>query len=224
MRAYAPAVALDPGASPFAALGQERRYRKGSALMLQGDAVSTVHLLLDGWVKVVHTTPSGRELLVVLLSPGDAIGHFEAFEGPGARHWATVIALEDVRTSALPADRFLEYLHEHPAAAVEQLRELIERLARVDRSRLEAAIFDTAHRLASLLVDLADRQSERTSEGVVLGVSLSQDEMSTMIGASRDSVARALTSLRSRNMVRTGRRTITILDLDAVRAFANEML
>jgi CRP-like cAMP-binding protein len=48
--------------------------------------------------------------------------------------------------------------------------------------------------------------------------------MSTMIGASRDSVARALTSLRSRNMVRTGRRTITILDLDAVRAFASEML
>ena len=213
-----------PDESPFAALGQERRYRKGSTVMLQGDAVSTVHLILEGWVKAVQTTSSGREVLVALLGPDDAIGHFEAFEGSGARHWATVIALHDTRTAAVPADRFLQYLHDHPGAAVEQLRQLIERLSRVDRSRLEAALFDTAHRLASLLVDLADRQSETTSDGVVLGVSLSQDELSTMIGASRDSVARALTSLRSRNMVRTGRRTITILDLDAVRAFASEML
>jgi CRP/FNR family transcriptional regulator, cyclic AMP receptor protein len=175
-------------------------------------------------VKVVQTTSSGHEVLVTLLGPGDAIGHFEAFEGLGARHWASVVALDDTRTAAVPADRFLEHLHDHPDAAVEQLRQLIERLRRIDRSRLETALFDTAHRLASLLVDLADRRSATTPEGVVLGVSLSQDEMSTMIGASRDSVARALTSLRSREMVRTGRRTITILDLDALRAFANEML
>jgi CRP-like cAMP-binding protein len=216
-------VVAEHDASPFAVLGQERRYRKGSTLMLQGDVVSTVHLILDGWIKAVQTMPSGRENLVALLGPGDAIGHFEAFEG-GARHWATVIALEDLRTSAVPVDRFLEYLRDHPGAALDQLRELIERLRRVDQRRLEAALFDTAHRVASLLVDLADRHSETTSEGVVLGVSLSQDEMSTIIGASRDSVARALTSLRARNMVRTGRRTITILDLDAVRAFASEML
>ena len=217
-------MAHDPDVSPFAALGQPRRYRKGSTVMLQGDAVSTVHLLLEGWVKVVQTTSSGHEILVTLLGPDDAFGHFEAFEGLGARHWSSVIALDDIRTSALPADRFLEYLHDHPGAALQQLRALVDRLGRVDRVRLEAALFDTAHRLASLLVDIADRHSVTTSEGVVLGVSLSQDEMSTMIGASRDSVARALTSLRSRNMVRTGRRTITILDLDAVRAFASEML
>jgi CRP/FNR family cyclic AMP-dependent transcriptional regulator len=222
--AYAAAVPSDPDASPFAAQGQERRYRKGSTLMLQGDAVSTVQLIREGWVKAVQTTSSGREVLVALLGPDDAVGHFEAFEGAGARHWATVIALDDLRTTAVPADRFLEYLLEHPGAALEQLRQLMERLARVDQQRLEAALFDTAHRLASLLVDLADRQSETTPEGVVLGVSLSQDEMSTIIGASRDSVARALTSLRARNMVRTGRRTITILDLDALRAFAGEML
>lgn len=213
-----------PGASPFDALGQERRYRKGSTLMLQGDPVSAVHLILEGWVKVVQTIPSGEELLVVVLGPDDAIGHFEAFEGLGTCHWSSVIALEDVRTTAVPADRFLAFLHEHPAAAVEQARQLVGRLSRVDRARVEAALFDTAHRLASVLVDLADRCSTTTDDGVVLGLSFSQDELSTMIGASRDSVARALTSLRSRGMVRTGRRTITILDLGALRAFAAEML
>jgi CRP/FNR family transcriptional regulator, cyclic AMP receptor protein len=217
-------VGPDPVASPYAALGHERRYRKGSTVMLQGDAVSTVHLILEGWVKAVWTTPSGREVVVAILGPDDPIGHFEAFEGSGVRHWATVIALDDTRTAAVPADRFREYLHDHPGAALEQLRQLVERLRRGDRRRLEAALLDTAHRVASLLVDLADRQSETTSQGVVLGVPLSQEEMSTMIGASRDSVARALTSLRSRNLVRTGRRTITILDLEAVRALASEML
>ena len=212
------------GASPFVALGQERRYKRGTTLLLQGDTVSTVHLILEGWIKAVQTTPSGREILVALLGPNDALGHFEAFEGIGTPMWATVIALEDIRTSAVPVDRFLEYLRDHPDAALEQLRRLLEHLRRDDRNRVEAAFFDTTHRLASLVVELADRYSEATPDGVVLGIPLSQDEMSTMIGASRDSVARALTSLRSRNMVRTGRRTITILDLDAVRAFSNEML
>lgn len=211
-------------ASPFVSLGQERRYKRGSTLLLQGDAVSTVHLILEGWIKAVQTTPSGREILVALLGPGDALGHFEAFEGIGTPIWATVIALEDLRTSAVPVDRFLEYLRDHPDAALEQLRRLLDHLRRDDRHRIEAALFDTTHRLASLLVEIADRHSEATPDGVVLGISLSQDEMSTMIGASRDSVARALTSLRSRDMVRTGRRKITVLDLDAVRAFANEML
>src|SRR5687767_10922800 len=110
--------------------------------MLQGDAVSTVHLIREGWVKAVQTTSSGREVLVALLGPDDAIGHFEAFEGLGARHWATVIALEDTRTTYVPADRFLEYLHDHPEAALVQLRDLVARLGRVDRSRLEGALFD----------------------------------------------------------------------------------
>jgi CRP/FNR family transcriptional regulator, cyclic AMP receptor protein len=217
-------VARYPDGSPFAAIGQERRYRKGSTVMLQGDPVSTVHMILEGWVKVVLTTPSGREVVVALLGPDDLLGHFEAFEGTGVRHRASVIALDDARTAAIPAGRFIEYLHDHPDVALEQLRQLVELLCRAEGSRLETALLDTTHRVASLLVDLADRRSETTPEGVVLGVSLSQEEMSTMIGASRDSVARALTSLRSRNMVRTGRRTITILDLDAVRTLASEML
>lgn len=192
--------------------------------MLQGETVSTVHLILDGWVKGVRTMPSGREVLVAVLGPDEIIGHFEAFEGGGARHWATVITLDELRTTAVHADRFLEFLREHPDAALEQLRRLIEQVARTDRRLREAALFDTAHRLASLLVDLADRQSEATPDGVMIGIPLSQDEISSLIGASRDSVARALTSLRKRGLVRTGRRTMTIVDLDAVRAFADEML
>ena len=192
-------------------------------MMLQGDPVSTVHLILEGWAKAIRTTPFGRELLVALLGPGDAAGHFEAFEGSGARIRATVIAVDDMRTAAVPADRFLEYLHDHPDAALEQLRQLVEQLNRTDRRRADAAMFDTAHRVASLLVDLAGRQSETTPEGVVLGVSLSQEEISSIIGASRESVARAFTSLRSRNLVRTGRRTITIVDLDAIRSYVSEM-
>jgi len=218
-----PGEVEDPAASPFTALGQERRYRKGTTMILQGDVASAVHLIIDGWVKIVKTTPMGNEVLLVLLGPGDFLGHFEAFQGGDARYLATVVTLADTRASVIPTSRFMEYLHEHPDTALAHLRRLVARIDYFDRRIMEAALFDTAHRVASLLVLLADRFGETTDEGVVIRTALSQDDLSTMVGASRDSVARALTSLRSRDLVRTGRRMITVVDLDAMRAIADEM-
>jgi len=212
------------GTSPFDAIGTARRFKRGAVLMLQGDAPSAVHQITEGWVKIVRTTPSGSEVLVDLLGPGDLIGHFEAFEADDAGCWATVVALADTTTSAIPKEQFLEYLVEHPLAALKQLRALIARLGGAERHRLEAALFDTTHRLASQLVTLADRFGEVAEDGVSIHAAVSQDDLASMIGASRDSVARALTSLRSRDLVRTGRRMITIVDIDALRAVASEML
>jgi CRP-like cAMP-binding protein len=79
---------------------------------------------------------------------------------------------------------------------------------------------DTGQRLAALLVDLAVRHGRDTADGIEIGIALSQDEISGMIGASRDSVIRALASMRSRGLVVTGRRSMTVRDLDALGAYA----
>jgi CRP-like cAMP-binding protein len=198
-------------------LGQERRYRKGAYLTLQGDPVRTVHLFVEGWAKVVLTTAAGHEVLLTILGPGDLVGDFEALEGVGRS--ASVVALEPVTTRVVTDVEFLDYLARHPRAALGLLRAFIHRIRGADRRRIEAGLLDMPHRLGQLLLELAERHGRPTAEGITIAIALSQEELSSMIGASRDSVTRALTALRTSGWVATSRRSMTLTDVDALRTF-----
>jgi CRP-like cAMP-binding protein len=91
---------------------------------------------------------------------------------------------------------------------------------RYGRQLVDSALVGSGQRLATMLVDLAARHGRDTADGVEIAIALSQDEIAGMIGASRDSVTRALASMRSRGLVETGRRSIIVRDLDALRADA----
>ena len=105
-------------------------------------------------------------------------------------------------------------------ACLAVLRTVVDEVWHGSEDRVDLALVGTGQRLAALLVDLADRHGRETADGIEIAIALSQDEISSMIGASRDSVSRALTSLRSRGLLVTGRRSVTLRDLDALRAYA----
>jgi CRP-like cAMP-binding protein len=220
---HAPGVAPSPwnraDTDAFLAMAVERRYKKGGVIIRQ-DEPTTVHLIIQGWVKVTTTRPSGHEVVLVLGGPGELEGHFEAVHSPVWPALASVVALEPTVTMSVTADRFVEFLLAHPHASIALLRNIVDMVESGDRLRVDLALVGTGQRLATLLVDLAVRHGRETAEGIEIAIALSQDEISSMIGASRDSVTRALTSLRSRGLLVTGRRTMTVRDLDALRAYA----
>ncbi len=203
----------------FLAVAVERRYKPGVAIIRQGDPTS-VHLFVQGWAKVMLTTLSGHEVLLTLQGPGDLSGHWEAAQGALSPAAASVVALEPTVTMAVTADRFVGFLLTHPHACLGELRNLVNLTIGLEERRVEFAYVSTGQRLAALLVDLAVRHGRETPDGVEIAIALSQDEISGMIGASRDSVTRALTSMRARGLVATGRRSMTVRDFEALRAYA----
>lgn len=222
--ATAPGVAPTPwdrdDTDAFVALAVERRYKRGDVIVRQGDPTA-VHLIVSGRVRVTYTRASGHEALLVLGGPGDLEGHFEAVHGPGWPAYASVVALEPTVTMSVTADRYVEFLLAHPRACLAELRKMVDVVHCADQLRVDLAIVGTGQRLAALLLDLADRHGRETADGIEIAIALSQDEMSSMIGASRDSVIRALTSLRSRGLLVTGRRSVTLRDVEALRAYAS---
>jgi CRP-like cAMP-binding protein len=228
---YAAPVSSDPGpvvvppswtlpdAQAFAALAVERRYKKGAVIVRQGDPTA-VHLIVDGWVKVTSTRLSGHELVISLRGPGELLGHYEAVRGPAWPADAGIVALEPATTMAVAADRFVQFLLAHPSACLAQLRTVVTEVVSSGRQRVDSVLVGSGQRLAAVLVDLAVRHGRETVDGVEIAIALSQDEIAGMIGASRDSVIRALASMRARGLVETGRRSITVRDLDALRADA----
>ncbi len=211
----------DDTRTAFRAAGTQRRHRKGTTVLLQGDAGDTVLLVVEGRVKVVSTTSEGRELVLAVRGPGELLGELTAVAEAGGLRSASVVAIDDVVVRAFTGAVFRQFLDDHPVSALVLLRSVVSRLHEADRHRVEFGSLDVPHRLARLLLELAAQHG--SSDGgarVELRIALSQDELAGMVAASRETLVRALSSLRARGLVVTGRRTIDILDLDALRRYA----
>jgi CRP/FNR family transcriptional regulator, cyclic AMP receptor protein len=207
---------LDPAArAALLGLGRVRRYRRGATVLLQGASGDTVCVVLEGRVKVTIDTPDGREVVLAVLGPGCLLGHFEAIEPELVGNSASNIALEPVECRVFAADDLRRFLVAHPAAALALLRVTVRALCAADQRRVDAAALDASHRLAHFLVERADAQHKPE-----LDIALTQEELASLIAASRESVVRALTALRSRGLIETGRRQITIRDMEGLRAYA----
>jgi CRP/FNR family transcriptional regulator, cyclic AMP receptor protein len=195
--------------------GINRRFRKGQAIFHEGGTSDRVVILLKGRVKVSTTTDEGKEIILAFRGPGDMLGELSAIDGEPRS--ASVEAIEPVEALALAATDFRSFLIAHPDVALLLLRMMSRRLRDADRKRVEFGTHDTVGRVAARLVELAERYGEPAARGIRVGLPLSQEELASWTGASREAVSKALGTLRKVGWVITERRRITVLDIEALR-------
>lgn len=195
--------------------GVRRPFRRGSFIMTEGEASDHVVVLLVGRAKVSSYTADGKEVVLAVRGPGELLGDFSALDG-GSRS-ATVAALEQIEALIIPAERFKIFLEDHPRLAILLLQTWSRRLRDADRKRIEFGAYDTPGRVARRLLELVERYGESEGLTVRISLSLTQDELAGWTGSSREAVSKALREFRDRNWISTGRRSITVLDVDALR-------
>jgi CRP/FNR family cyclic AMP-dependent transcriptional regulator len=186
--------------------GRHREMSRGARVMLQGEAGSTIARIVAGRVKIVHAAPSGDEMLLAIVGPGEVVGDFEAFEPSPAYRRASVVALDAVTLHTVSAEEYLAFLHTHPAAAIERLQAVILLLRSSGRRRTEWISMRATARLAVVLGEMAETESGDRAE--IAG--LTQHELGALVGASDDSVSRALQELERRGLLSKARRRITV--------------
>lgn len=195
-----------------------RSHAPDDVLIFQGERADHVHVLLQGRVSVVRTTRDGREMLIALRGPGDTLGELAALD-PAPRT-ATVTALERVDALSVPAGAFSVFLLERPSLTHGMLQLLARRLRESDHRLVEARGDDVLIRLTRRLLELGARYGRPGEVGLDLDVPLSQEQLASWVGVSREAVSMALRTLRDREAVETGRMRITILDVDGLREIA----
>ena len=200
-------------------LGHARRYRQGAPILFQGDHSDSVFVILRGRAKITLVTADGHEAVLTVLGPGDLMGEFEAIDDDGSPRTAGGVALEAAECRVFTAEEFRDYLDSHPRATVVLLRAIIHRLHAADRRRTDSGSLDTSHRLARFLLELINRHGPHDNSGIDIDISLTQEELASLIATSRQSVVRALTTLRSRGLITTARRRIVVRDLDGLRRY-----
>lgn len=198
--------------------GHVRRFRRGQALFTEGDRAERVFLIEQGRVLISCTSADGREIVLGLRGPGDIIGELSALDGRARS--ATALVVADVEAIVAPGSALARAL-EDVGAAREMISILADRLRDADRKRLEFATLDTLGRVAERLLELAEGFGTPGDAGIVVDLPMSQEQLASWCAASREATVKALATLRTLHCISTGRQSLVIHDVAALRRHAH---
>jgi CRP/FNR family cyclic AMP-dependent transcriptional regulator len=209
------------GRAELLALGVRQAYAPGRRLIREGDAATHVVLLLSGFAKIT-TVLGGFETLLGIRLPGEVIGETGALTGQPRN--ATVTACGRVVASLVNRGNFEAFLRRRPDAATLVMASVARQLRWADRRRTDFAVFPAHIRLARLLAEIAEVCAVARPDGSVdLAVPLSQPELAAMIGIASATMHKAVADLRGRNLISTGYRRVSVLDLAGLRSLADSL-
>lgn len=209
-------AALDPeGAEALRETLVEKHVLKGQTLFEEGEPGDRLYVILDGKVKLGHSSPDGRESLMAVLGPGEMFGELSLFD-PGKRA-ATATALTDASVLELRNEQLMPWLAGRPEVAAALLQALARRLRRTNEAMADLVFSDVPGRVAKALMDLGEKFGTVTPEGLLVTHDMTQEEIAQLVGASRETVNKALADFTQRGWVRLESRQVLILDVERLR-------
>jgi CRP-like cAMP-binding protein len=184
---------------------------RGQSLFHEGDPGDRLYVIRTGKVKLGRRSPDGRENLLSVLGPGEMFGELSLFD-PGPRT-ATATAVADARVYELTHGELIAWLDRYPAVATHLLEALARRLRRTNEALADLVFSDVPGRVAKALLDLSSRFGEPVDDGMRVAHDLTQEELAQLVGASRETVNKALADFAARGWVRREGRAVVLLDI-----------
>lgn len=188
---------------------------RGDVLFHEGEQGDRLYVIGEGKVKLGRTSADGRENLLAILGPGEMFGELSLFD-PGPRT-ASAIAVAETQVLALSTDQLREYLTNRPKVALTLLAALARRLRRTNESLADLVFTDVPGRVAKALLDLAQRFGRPVEDGIMVSHDLTQEELAQLVGASRETVNKALADFATRGWLRLEARAVLLQDIDRLR-------
>jgi CRP/FNR family cyclic AMP-dependent transcriptional regulator len=185
---------------------------RGDRLFDEGDAGDRLYVILEGKIKLTRAAADGRENLLSVLGPGEMFGELSLFD-PRPRT-ASAVAVTDARLAALAHDSLRNWLTGRPDVAMHLLQALAQRLRRTNDVMADLVFTDVPGRVAKALLDLAERFGEPQPEGLQVHHDLTQEELAQLVGASRETVNKALADFAARGWLQLSAKSVLILDAD----------
>ena len=189
--------------------------RRGEILFAEGDEGDQLYVVIEGKIKLGRRSVDGRENLIAILGPGQMFGELSFFD-PGPRS-ATATAVTDVELRSLGHSALNPVLQSHPDVAYALLNQLAGRLRRTNEVVGDLVFSDVPGRVSKALLDLASRFGRQADDGIHVNHDLTQEELAQLVGASRETVNKALADFASRGWLRLEPRSVIILDLERLK-------
>jgi CRP/FNR family transcriptional regulator, cyclic AMP receptor protein len=193
-------------------IARRRRFSRGEVVFHRGDPADSFHLIASGRFSMRVMTPLGQVATLAVRGPGESFGEMALVSGEAHRS-ATVTALEDAETFAVHSVDFDQLRATHPEVTEVLLRFLAHEVELLGERLLEALYLPVEKRVLRRLHDLAALYPAANGEVVI---SLTQESLSDLAGATRATVNQVLRREEQRGLLELARGKTRVLDIDAL--------
>ncbi len=196
-----------------------RHFSRGQSIYPQGTQRGSLFVVLDGVVSMSVLLPNGQRILCAFYQPGALFG-FPIVERERPR-WSAADAFTPVTAALVPRREFERALNAQPPEAVTRFfNRVLERQARFSMRLVYCVALDLRGRLALTLLDLAAAFGAQEGRGVRIRLPITHENLAEMVGASRERISKAMAALQHEGIIRYARQTVTVADLEGLRAAA----
>ena len=199
----------------LASRAKQRSYPKGQLIFYQGDPAGSLFVMTEGLVKVFVTSEDGDEMLLVTLRPPETFGELSLLDGSDRS--ASAQALEPTTAIEISRTTFLDVVRTHPSMSEAVLRSMGGILRRLTEQASDLVFLDLHGRVAKLLMTMADERGLDSDEGIQLDLKLTQTDIASMVGGSRQSVNQILRAFEDRGYLALQGKTVLVKEPERLR-------
>ncbi len=193
------------------AVARTRRFRAGEVIFHRDDPGQVLYIIKEGKVKICLISTDGQEFSFIVFGKGEYFGEFALLDG--LPRSADAVALENVVCYTVQRSDFHNVIMKNPKIAIQVLEVLVKRLRTTDQQVEDLIFLDVYGRVAKKLLELAEMHGTKVEDGTRIDVRLTQQELASMVGASRESVNKVMGYFMDRGVISTDKHRITLRSL-----------
>mgnify|MGYP002717768950 FL=1 len=187
-------------------------FPKGTTIFEEGEPGDRLYIIVDGKIKLARHAPDGRENLLSVMGPSDMFGELSIFD-PGPRT-SSAVCVTDVTCATMDSTMLRQWIDNHPEISQQLLRVLARRLRRTNASLADLIFTDVPGRVAKTLLQLANRFGVHEGGALRVNHDLTQEEIAQLVGASRETVNKALATFAHRGWIRLEGKSVLIVNTE----------
>jgi len=189
---------------------------EGSHIFWEGDKAEKMFFVRKGQVKITKSTEDGKELILYILQKGDFFGEFGGY---GESHYGyNGEAIKDSVVGVVQQKDLEILIYQHGDFAVEFFKWMGLMTRTLQSKFRDLMLFGKTGALASTLIRLSNSCGEKTEDGIKLGIKLTNTDLANMIGTTRESVNRLLSTYKDEGVISYESGNIIIHDLDHLKS------
>ena len=212
---------LNPGqVSAVAERTRRRTFASGITLYHQDMPGVTLYIVESGCIRLYSVGRTGQELTLEVLGAGDVLGELSLLDRQP--HSVTAITLTPTIVWLLHQKDVEEFIEIYPGLNKALVRLLVTRVRAITQQIEAMAFQDVQGRLAYEILNLSQRHGQPNGSQVDIRIPLTQVDLAAMVGATRESVNKALTTLRSLGLVKVEENLLSVKSMEGLRKILQE--
>ncbi|MEK4085410.1 Crp/Fnr family transcriptional regulator [Psychrobacillus sp. FSL K6-1415] len=201
---------------PILDLAKNRLYRQGTHIFMQDDPLTNVYFIHQGQIKIYRTDMQGKEQIVNVLGEGEMFPHMGFFRK--GTYPAHAEVLEDAILIYIPIHLFEEFLKTNPEICVKIFSILGDKIVDLQNRLEEKMLHNTYEQIILLLLRLAKSHGKKFDDDhYIFTTQFTNRDLANMIGSSRETVSRTLTSLKKSKLISSNPAGNIILNMDKLK-------